>query len=212
MPDIGRLAAFAAISFVIIVVPGPSVLFVVSRGVAFGRRAALTTVIGNELGLLLQVIAVALGLGAVVERSIAVFTVVKLAGAAYLIWLGVDAIRHRRQLSEALDGGQTSKSGRRIFREGLTVGVTNPKSIILFAAILPQFVDRSNGHTTAQLLVLGMVAVLIALLCDSAWGLLAGTVRAWLRRSPRWLTTLRATGGVVMIGLGVRLAVTGRKD
>jgi threonine/homoserine/homoserine lactone efflux protein len=148
VPDVGRLLAFAAVAFAIIVVPGPSVLFVVSRGVAFGRRVALTTVFGNEGGLSVQVLAVALGLGTLVERSIAVFTVLRLAGAGYLMFLGVQAIRHRCAVTEVVqahaDGGT-----RRVFREGFVVGVTNPKSIILFAAILPQFLSRSNGHVSA---------------------------------------------------------------
>jgi threonine/homoserine/homoserine lactone efflux protein len=211
VPDIGRLFAFAAVAFAIIVVPGPSVLFVVSRGVAFGRRVALTTVLGNEAGLAVQVLAVVLGLGTLVERSIAVFTVLRLAGAGYLIFLGVQAIHHRRSVTEALQA-QADGRTRRVFREGFVVGVTNPKSIILFAAILPQFVSPTHGHISAQLLVLGVLAVAIALVSDSGWALLAGTVRSWINRSPRWLAALRGTGGLVMIGLGVRLAVSGRKD
>jgi threonine/homoserine/homoserine lactone efflux protein len=212
VPDGGRLAAFALVSFAIIVVPGPSVLFVVSRGVSLGRRAALTTVLGNEAGLLVQVIAVAVGLGAIVERSLAVFTIVKLGGAAYLIFLGVQAIRDRRALATALEVEVSRKTPRRIFREGFFVGATNPKSLILFTAILPQFVNRANGHVAVQLLVLGLISVVIALMSDSAWGLLAGTVRSWLGRSPRRLAAMGGTGGLFMVGLGVRLAFTGRRD
>jgi len=210
VPNLAQLMAFAAIAFVVIVVPGPSVLFVISRGVAFGRRVALTTVLGNETGLLLQVLAVALGLGAVVERSIAVFTVLKLVGAGYLVFLGVQAVRHRRSLADAL-GLPPVGAGRRVFRQGFVVGVTNPKSIILFAAILPQFVNHA-GHAAIQMVVLGVVAVSIAFVCDSAWALMAGGVRSWFRRSPRSLVVMRGTGGVIMIGLGLRLAITGRKD
>ncbi|HWW52980.1 MAG TPA: LysE family translocator [Acidimicrobiales bacterium] len=212
MPDAGRLAAFALVSFAIIVVPGPSVLFVISRGVALGRRAALTTVLGNEAGLLVQVVAVALGLGAIVQRSVAVFTVLKLAGAAYLVYLGMQALRRRRSFSAQLAVEVGHKSARRIFRDGFVVGVSNPKSVILFTAILPQFVTRSNGHVTMQLLVLGAMSVVIALVSDSVWGVLAGGVRSWLGRSPRRLEVMRGTGGVVMMGLGLRLALTGRKD
>jgi len=212
VPDAGRLAAFALVSFAIIVVPGPSVLFVISRGVALGRRAALTTVLGNEAGLLVQVVAVALGLGAIVQRSVAVFTVLKLAGAAYLVYLGMQALRRRRSFSAQLAVEVGHKSARRIFRDGFVVGVSNPKSVILFTAILPQFVTRSNGHVTMQLLVLGAMSVVIALVSDSVWGVLAGGVRSWLGRSPRRLEVMRGTGGVVMMGLGLRLALTGRKD
>jgi threonine/homoserine/homoserine lactone efflux protein len=212
MPDPGRLAAFGLLSFVIIVVPGPSVLFVISRGVVLGRRAALMTVLGNETGLLVQVAAVAFGLGTIVERSITIFTVVKLAGAAYLVYLGVEAIRHRRALHRALEAEVVGRRARRIFRDGFVVGATNPKSVILFAAILPQFVILSHGHVTLQLLVLGLTSVVIALVCDSIWGVLAGTVRSWLGRSPRRLSVIGGVGGLVMVGLGLRLALTGRRD
>ena len=212
MPDAGRLATFALLSLAIIVVPGPSVLFVISRGVTLGRRAALTTVLGNEAGLFVQVVAVSLGLGALVERSLVLFTIIKLAGAAYLIFLGVQALRDRRALAAALEVEVSRKSPRRIFREGFVVGVSNPKSAILFTAILPQFVNRSAGHVPVQLLVLGLVSVSIALISDSIWGCLAGTARSWLGRSPRRLALMGGTGGLVMVGLGLRLAVTGRRD
>ncbi len=206
------MASFALVSFIIIVVPGPSVLFVISRGITLGRRAAITTVLGNETGLLVQVVAVAFGLGAIVERSIAAFTILKFAGAAYLIFLGVQALRHRGALRAALHADLAAKSDKRIFGDGFIVGVSNPKSVILFAAILPQFVTRSHGQVTGQLLVLGLTSVVIALVSDSLWGLLSGTARAWLGRSPRRLAVMGGTGGLVMVGLGVRLALTGRKD
>ncbi len=212
MPAAGRLIEFCLVSLAIIVVPGPSVLFVISRGVAFGRRTAVLTAIGNEAGLLVQVVAVAFGLGAVVQRSITMFTIIRLAGAAYLVVLGVQAIRHRRVLASALGASVQEKPARRVLREGFVVGATNPKMVVLFGAILPQFVSRSAGHVTLQLLVLGVVSVAIALVCDSTWGVLAGTVRSWFGRSPRRLAALGGTGGLVMVGLGVRLVVTGRKD
>lgn len=212
MPDLGRIGEFAAVAFAIIVVPGPSVLFVISRGVAFGRRVALTTVLGNEAGLSVQVAAVALGLGTLVERSITVYTVLRVVGAAYLVLLGIQALRHRHAPADALRARVNGTGSWRVLRQGFTVGVSNPKSIILFAAILPQFVNRSTGDVTAQLFLLGFVAVVIALVSDSAWALLAGTVRARVGRSPRSLSVLRGTGGMVMIGLGARLAFTGRSD
>ena len=212
VPTLDRLAAFAAVAFAIIVVPGPSVLFVISRGVAFGRRTAVETVVGNELGLSVQVVTVAFGLGAVVERSIAVYDVLRFAGAAYLVVLGVRALRHRHDQLDPTAASQDRVQPRHAIRQGFIVGVTNPKSIILFAAILPQFVSRASGHVTAQLLVLGLLAVAIALVSDSAWALLAGTARSVIRRLPRSLAILRGSGGLVMIGLGVRLAVTGRRE
>jgi threonine/homoserine/homoserine lactone efflux protein len=170
------------------------------------------TALGNEAGALVLVMAVAFGLGAIVQRSITVFMILKIAGAAYLIYLGVQALRRRRVLAEALAGEAAPKASRRIFRDGFVVGATNPKTVILFTAILPQFVTRSNGHVTLQLLILGLMSVLIALISDSAWALLAGTARSWLGRSPRRLAAMGGTGGLVMIGLGLRLAFTGRKD
>ncbi len=211
MPSTSSLLGFAALSFALIVVPGPSVMFVVSRAVAFGRRAALLTVAGNAAGVFAQVVAVALGLGAIVERSVAVFTVIKLAGAAYLIWLGVQAIMHRREVSKALDVTESLKPQRSVFFDGVVVGAANPKSIVFFAAILPQFVEAAGAPAGLQMLVLGLIFVAVALVSDGIWGLAAGTARLWFARSPRRLERLGAMGGFVMIGLGAQLAVTGRK-
>jgi threonine/homoserine/homoserine lactone efflux protein len=211
MVDPQRLLALAATAFVIIVIPGPSVLFVITRGVTLGRRAALATVIGNTSGLAVQVAAVVAGLGAVVSRSIVVFTAIKFVGAVYLVYLGVQAIRHRRSL-DAFAAGTEPRPISRVIREGFMVGVSNPKSIVLFTAILPQFVDQSRGQTSAQLLILGAVCLVIALASDSMWALAAGSARAWLVRRPTRLATIATTGGVIIVGLGVRLAVTGRKD
>jgi threonine/homoserine/homoserine lactone efflux protein len=208
----GSLIAFAATAFALIVVPGPSVLFVISRGVALGKRAAVATVVGNAAGAYSQVIVVALGLGALIERSATLFTVVKLVGAAYIVFLGVQAVRHRRRLSSVLDAATAPRGTRRILREGYVVGITNPKAAVFMAAVLPQFTDPGRGHVPLQLLALGLVFVAIALVSDSAWGLLAGYTRSWLGRSPRRLDALGGIGGLVMIGLGLRLAVTGRRD
>jgi threonine/homoserine/homoserine lactone efflux protein len=210
--DPGRWLALAATAFAIIVVPGPSVLFVISRGVTLGRRAGLATVVGNTAGLAVQLVAVIVGLGAVVERSIVAFTVVKVAGALYLVYLGVQAVRHRRRLADAFAAGVEPKGVGRIFREGFLVGVTNPKSIILFTAILPQFADPTRGHVPVQLAVLGITCLVIALTSDSVWALAAGTARQWLGRRPERLAVIGGVGGLVTIGLGVRLALTGRRD
>jgi threonine/homoserine/homoserine lactone efflux protein len=207
-----HLLAFTLTAFVVIVLPGPSVLFVISRALVLGRAGALATVVGNSLGEYVQVMAVAFGIGAIVEQSVVVFTVIKLAGAGYLVYLGVQAIRHRTGLAAIL-AEQSVPSGRlRALREGFVVGVANPKSIVFFAAILPQFVDRSAGHLTLQLLLLGMVFLVVALISDGAWAFAAGSARAWLARSPNRLGFLGGTGGVAMIGIGVRLAMTGRHD
>jgi threonine/homoserine/homoserine lactone efflux protein len=208
----GHLLAFVVTSFALIVVPGPSVLFIVSRALTLGQRAALATVVGNEAGEYVQVLAVAFGIGVLVERSIVVFTVLKLAGAAYIVVLGLRTIRDRQSLARVLDVAVTPRSTRRVFREGFVVGVSNPKTVIFFAAILPQFVDRQAGHVPVQMLTFGLVFLLIALLSDSIWALAAARARAWLSRSPARLARIGGIGGLVMIGLGARLAFSGRKD
>ncbi|MEU5185147.1 LysE family translocator [Streptomyces longwoodensis] len=212
MPATDRLLAFAAMSFLLIVVPGPSVLFVVGRALAQGRRAALTTVVGNTLGAYVLVVAVALGVGSLVERSVLVFTALKLAGAAYLVYLGVKAWRRRGSLRAAFAAEGAGRGRLRTLWEGFAVGVANPKTIVFFAAVLPQFVDREQGHVVAQMLLLGLVFNAIALASDSVWGLTAATARTWFARSPRRLSLVGGVGGLTMIGLGIGVAATGRKD
>jgi threonine/homoserine/homoserine lactone efflux protein len=197
---------------VLIVVPGPSVLFVVSRGVALGRRAALATVIGNTGGVMVQAVLVALGLGALVERSDAVFTVVKLVGAVYLLILGVRMLRSRHGLAQLHDATDVPKGTRRIVREGFVVGLTNPKAVIVFTVVLPQFADPSRGHVPLQLLVLAGLFLTIGVVSDSAWAIASGTARTWIARSTGRLEAVAGAGGVVLIGLGLRLAVTGRHE
>ncbi len=208
-----HLLPFLLTVYVLILIPGPSVLFVVSRGVALGRRAALATVVGNASGLALQLILVAVGVGAIVARSDAVFTALKLLGAVYLVLLGLRNIRDRKALTAMFDVTDvTPKPLGRIVREGFFVGATNPKGVIIFTAVLPQFIDRSAGHATLQLATLGVICVGIALLSDGAWAIASGSARQWLGGSRRRLEWLSGTGGVMLIGLGVGLAVTGRKS
>jgi threonine/homoserine/homoserine lactone efflux protein len=207
-----QIAAFAAAALVLIVIPGPGVLFVIGRALAHGRRTALLSVAGHAAGNWVVAICVALGVGTIVERSAAVFTAIRLAGAAYLVWLGIQAFRKRDSLAQVLDSAAAPRGDVRAAREGLVVGVTNPKAVILFAAVLPQFVDRSAGHVPAQMLVLSAVSIAIGLASDSCWGLAASTVRSWFARSPRRLGLVGGVGGLAMIGLGLTLALTGRKD
>jgi threonine/homoserine/homoserine lactone efflux protein len=207
-----HLPEFALTVFVLILIPGPSVLFVVSRGVALGRRAALATVVGNAGGLALQALLVAAGVGSIVQESVTAFTVLKLLGAAYFVLLGVRMFLDRRRLSTVVDTAVERKSVRRILREGLVVGATNPKGAIIFTAVLPQFVDRGAGHVPLQLGFLGALCVAFALVSDSAWAVASGSVRLWLARSPRRLQLLGGAGGLTLVGLGVRLAVSGRND
>jgi threonine/homoserine/homoserine lactone efflux protein len=208
----GHLLTYVLTIFVLIVIPGPSVLFVVSRGVALGRRAALATVLGNTGGLAVLALVVSLGLGSIVARSLAVFTVIKLAGAAYMIFLGVRMFRDRHALARMLDAAIEPRGMQRMLREGFVVGVTNPKALILLTAVLPQFVDRSAGHVQLQFLVLSAISLVVGMFSDGAWAIASGTARLWLARSPRRLEVIGGAGGLVLVGLGVRLALTGRKD
>ncbi|MPZ79614.1 MAG: LysE family translocator [Actinophytocola sp.] len=207
MMSTSHVLAFAALSLVLIVIPGPSVLFTIGRALTVGRREALLTVVGNATGAYLQVVAVAFGVGVIVERSAAAFTAIKLAGAAYLVYLGVQAIRHRRKVTEALVESAPRIGPARALRAGVVVGVTNPKTIVFLVVVLPQFTDGS-----LQMLVLGTLFPVIAVLCDSVWAFVAGTARTWFARSPRRLRMIGGTGGLMMIGLGASLALTNRKD
>ena len=208
----GQLLGFALASFVLIVVPGPGVLFVVGRALAHGRRTAITTAAGHAAGNYVVAACVALGLGTLLQRSAEAFVAVKLAGAVYLIWLGVQAVRHRGELASAMSDAVPARAGWLALRDGFVVGVTNPKAFILFGAILPQFVNRGAGHVPAQMLLLALVSVFIGVVSDSTWGLAASGVRAWFARSPRRFALVGGAGGLAMIGLGVTVALTGRKD
>lgn len=146
------------------------------------------------------------------EQSVAAFTIVKLAGAGYLVYLGIQTLRRRQSLAASLHSAAEPKATHRILRDGLVVGVTSPKSVIFFAAVLPQFINRSASDIPIQLLLLGCVFIGLALLSDSVWAMAAGTARSWLARSPRRLEMIGGAGGSVMIGLGVGLAVSGRTD
>ncbi|MCX6466109.1 MAG: LysE family translocator [Pseudonocardiales bacterium] len=215
MPSVETLVTFALAGIVLVVVPGPSVLFIVGRALAHGRRAALTSVAGNTVGAMVVVVVVALGLGAVAASSAAVFTTLKIAGAVYLCYLGVQTIRHRgaAALGDATPGAGVpggGPAGRTLFRQGVVVGVTNPKVLVFFAAVLPQFVDPAAGSATTQMLVLGLLFALIASVLDSLWGLAAGAARDWFATSPVRLRRLGATGGATMIALGAGLAVSGK--
>jgi threonine/homoserine/homoserine lactone efflux protein len=171
-------------------------------------------VAGNASGFALQLVLVSIGVGSIVARSDAVFTALKLIGAAYLVFLGIRNIRDRKALAALFAPARVAepKPLRRIVREGFFVGATNPKGVIIFTAILPQFIDRSQGHVTIQLALLGAICIAIALISDGAWAIASGTARQWLGRSPRRLEAMTAGGGAALIALGVGLAVTGRRS
>ena len=212
MISAGQILGFTLTCLIVIAIPGPSVLFVVGRALAHGRRTALASVVGNVLGVQVVAISVALGVGALVQQSAAAFTVIKLLGAAYLAWLGIQAIRRRNSLGAALEVAVAPRGDRRAASEGFLVGITNPKAYILFAAVLPQFANQAAGHVPVQLLLLSLVSLPIGLICDSAWGLAASGVRSWFARSPQRLALVGGLGGLAMIGLGLTLAFTGHRD
>ena len=208
MPTSSQLLAFLIASILFIQVPGPSLLFTIGRALMVGRREALLSVLGNALGLMVQILGVALGLGALVAASATAYTVLKLLGAAYVVWLGISAIRHRGDARRALEGMATVRRSRTgSVRTGLIVGVTNPKTIVFFAAFLPQFVNGA-APATPQLLLLGLAFGLMAVVSDSIWALAAGRARDWFAREPRRLDHLSATGGVMMIVLGATWVAT----
>ena len=211
MVPLSNLLTFALAAAVLIAVPGPSVLFVIGRSLALGRKGGLLSVLGNALGMIPQIVAVALGVGVALAQSVLLFTIVKFAGAAYLVFLGIQAIRHRGRSTTAADPSR-SASAFRVLREGFIVGATNPKSLVFFVAVLPQFVEYTSGAIPLQLAILGAVFLLIALVSDSIWALVAGTARQWFARSPRRISTLSTTGGAMMIALGGTLALTGTKN
>jgi threonine/homoserine/homoserine lactone efflux protein len=209
MPSPHALLAFGLASILLIEIPGPSLLFALGRALSTGRREALVSVVGNACGLVVQVTAVAVGLGAVVAASATTFTVLKVIGGGYVIYLGVQAIRHRRDARGALDAPPTAPlSATRALGTGLVVGLTNPKTVVFFVAFLPQFVDGSHA-ARPQLLVLGAMFSVLAVVSDSCWVLAASRAKTWFAREPRRLDRLGATGGVMMIGLGGVLLTTG---
>ncbi len=210
MIPIENLLAFALASIVIIVIPGPGVLFVIGRSIALGRRAGILSVLGNSLGNIPAILLVAFGVGAIVASSVVAFTAIKIVGAIYLVYLGVQAIRHRRHRAE--QGRPPAASTVTLLRQGFVVGLTNPKTIAFFVAVLPQFVARDAGPVWLQLLLLGLIFQVLAVICDSTWAIAAGTARTWFGRSPRRLSALSGTGGILMIGLGGALAFTGAKS
>lgn len=209
MPSTEHFLGFALLTLVLVAIPGPSVLFTVSRALNLGRRAALLSVLGNALGVYLQVIAVAVGLGALLTSSITAFTIVKLAGGAYLVYLGVQAIRHRRVQPSTEPEPATTRSIK-VWREGFVVGATNPKMIVFLAAALPQFTDRGSTNASLPMLLLGMLVFVITLATDVVWALTASRARGWLAGSRRRLEAMTGVGGFAMIGLGASLAVSGR--
>ena len=200
------VVGFLAVSLAVIVVPGPSVVFAVSRAVVAGRRNALLTVLGNASGLFVQIAVIALGLGYVVTESDTAAMVLRLIGATYLVWLGIDTIRHRHSASQALDL-DAPRATVTPWRDGFMVGVTNPKSLVVLAVLLPRYADSDASPVQFQMLALGALFCAIAIVSDGSWALGAAGARRWLASDPRRLAQTSVAGGVVMIALGLFLAL-----
>ena len=203
MPSSSQWVAFLVASILFIQVPGPSLLFTIGRALTVGRREALLSVVGNAIGLVAQVVLVAIGLGAVVAASATAYTAIKVLGAAYVVWLGIRAIRHRADARLAMENAAPVRRGHPV-RIGFTVGATNPKTIVFFVAFLPQFTDPS-GAVALQTVVLGLVFGLMAVASDGAWAIAAGKARDWFARRPSRLDALSAAGGTMMVGLGATM-------
>ncbi|WP_026922203.1 LysE family translocator [Glycomyces arizonensis] len=204
MPSGGQLLAFIVTSLIVILIPGPSVMFVIGRALSYGRRKAVLTALGNALGVLTAASLVAVGLGAVVQQSALAFAVVKYAGAAYLVYLGVRALRDRKSTLKMTGEEDSGRAALPVF-EGFLVGLLNPKAILFFLAILPQFVDTDAGSATLQMLALGGIFAALAAACDSVWSFAAAAARDMLR-APRPQRVLARVGGCSLIGLGVAAA------
>ena len=199
-----RLWEYLIAATLIILAPGPSVLFTIARAISWGRAIAVATVLGNALGMYTISILVAVGIGPALQKYHSFYIGVQWLGAFYLVYLGIDAIRHSRQHADSMTdvrGGRPS-IGKTI-RQGYVVGVLNPKSLVFFAAILPEFTDRSKGHLISQLLLLGTIFCIIGFFSDAMWGIIAGTIRVWLASDTGRLVRLRVVGGCVMVGLGL---------
>lgn len=207
MPDVATLAVFAAATLAVLAVPGPAVIYIVTRSVAQGRSAGLLSVAGIHAGSVLHVVAAAVGVSALLAASATAFTIVKYLGAAYLIWLGLRKLLSRPADDES--GPAPHASARRVFTEGFVVNVLNPKTAIFFLAFLPQFVDPASGSVAAQIVVLGLCWVLLGMASDGTYALIAAAVAGRLRRTRRAARRLDIASGLIYLGLGALVALGG---
>jgi len=210
MPDLSTLALFVAATFALLLVPGPAVLYIVTRSVTQGRSAGLISVLGIHLGSLVHVAAAALGISALLAASSTGFTVVKYLGAAYLIWLGVRKLMTRPNGEESFEPRTATRS--RMFWEGFVVNVLNPKTAIFFLAFLPQFADPQAGPIAPQIVLLGLIWTVLGIASDGAFALLSSAVAGRLRRSARARHRLDVTSGLVYLGLGAVTAFSGESS
>lgn len=208
-----RLIEYIIAAMIIILAPGPSVLFVIARAIAWGRKVAIFTVAGNVTGAFFLSSLVAFGLGPILSRSDLAYSAVQWGGGGYLVYLGINAIRARKiAAADMKSQGSVVPTFWRSARDGFWVGALNPKGLVFYAAVLPQFVDIERGNVTGQLLFLGALFSILAFISDGSWGLLAGTARAWLASDEKRLELLRVIGGCVMIILGLLVIASALRD
>lgn len=204
MPSSTTLASFLILALVVIVVPGPSVVFVIGRAMILGTGGAILSVLGNALGVGVQIIAVSLGVGTLIASSPLFFGIVKIVGSLFLVYLGIEGIRHRADLRLELDEARIV-SKRKTLLDSSVVGITNAKTLVFFIATLPLFVEPEGSAPAVQMLILGAFFFVIGIASDMVWAVLAGTARAKLVASPRGLEWVRLGGGVALALLGLYL-------
>ena len=208
-----RLIEYIIAAMIIILAPGPSVLFVIARAIAWGRKVAVFTVAGNVTGAFFLSSLVAFGLGPILSRSDLAYSAVQWGGGGYLVYVGINAIKARKiAAADMKSQGSVVPTFWRSARDGFWVGALNPKGLVFYAAVLPQFVDIERGNVTGQLLFLGALFSILAFISDGTWGLLAGTARAWLTSDEKRLELLRVIGGCVMIILGLLVIASALRD
>jgi threonine/homoserine/homoserine lactone efflux protein len=211
-PGAANLGLFAGAALALLLIPGPAVLYIVGRSVEHGRRAGLVSLGGIHAATLVHVAAAALGLSAVLASSAVAFGVVKYAGAAYLIWLGLRKIFGRGEGGAAASPGGGGGGHARLLRDGFVVNLLNPKTAIFFLAFLPQFVDPGRGHVAMQVAVLGLLFTALGFVTDGCYALAAGTAGNWLKRSRSYFAVERYVSGALFIGLGLSAAFAGNHN
>jgi len=209
MLDTSALTVFLLASLVLLLTPGPAVLYIIARSIDQGRGAGIASVLGVALGTMVHVVGAALGLSALLAKSAVAYSVVKYLGAVYLIYLG---IRRLRGSDAGAEPGRTERSLRRVFTQGIWVNVLNPKTALFFLAFLPQFVDVDRGAVALQFLLLGAVFVAMGVVTDGLYALAAGTFGEWLWRRPKVIAAQRYLTGGIFVTLGVATALSGSKD
>ena len=208
MIDRSTIVPFIIASAVLVLIPGPAVMYIVSTGIGRGRRAALASVLGIETGALFHVFAAAIGVSAIVASSAMAFSVLKYGGAAYLIYLGVKTLRSSDSPLRA--AAEAEVSVRRSYARGVLVNALNPKIALFFLAFIPQFVRQERGAVALQFLSLGAVFIAVAFLLDSCYAFASGAIGGWVARSPRFARVQRRFAGVAYIALGASAALTGQ--